>query len=247
MKVEGFKSQGRNVGGGEVTFRIEEDNLTVIVSGKPRKRKDGEEAPAPMENTTIKIPFSERNLKSIFRLAVEGRNSLIAKALKEKDNQEFDVKLKGGEGVYVGFRCYRWGYSMLAVNGNEEALLLMKPKEFYPVAGLMEKITITRPKNSAVVSRDLDILVCQADKGKLTFKTVENFEEVAVINQKHLLLSMAEDLTDRIRIEDMYPARFGPITLSRRGGRSFLKADRYYAVTRKELITLQLLTRTALS
>ncbi|GEM_PF-6928745 len=249
MRIEGVKNQGTTVGSGNIGLATKEGKLVFQVTGKPRTGKEKEIQFKPMEKTVIEIPLGERNIKAVFRLAVEGRNSLIAKALKEKDDQEFDVKLKGGEGIYIGIRGYHWGFSLLARKGNQEALLIMKPREFYPVVRFLERLSIERKKASSVISKDLDFLVCEAEKGKgLTFRTVDEWKVVGELKDKATLIALIEDLSDRVRIDGMYTAKFETISLVNKNGSTFLKCGgRHYTVTRKELLSLKLLAETALN
>ncbi|WP_456419309.1 hypothetical protein [Thermovibrio sp.] len=245
MKVEGIKSQGKPIGKGDIKFSFKEGKIVFQVSGKPREKE--EDKFQPMEGEILEFPL-ERNRKAVFSLAVEGRNSLIAKALKEKEEQEFDLKLQGGEGIYAGIRGHKWGFTMLIRKGEKEAFLILKPKEFYPLVRTFEKLAASEKKASKVISTDLDVLICEAEKGKgLSFRSVEEWKEIERLEDKALLVALSEDLTDRTRVENMYSAKFGPISLIERNGRTYLKVGgRNYLVNRKNLLTFKLLADAAL-
>lgn len=250
MKVEGVMSEGKPVGRGEINVGIRREDvpvLTMMITARPRPNKKEQEEFQPMERKKLLFPLVGRNLSNLFRLVVEGKDSLIKKALREKSEIGFDEKLANkGNDEYVRIRGYSWAFTFFARSGNEEGFLIMKPKEFYPIVYLAEKFICSLPEYSAIVTKDLDVLICSAKKGELTFRTVESDRVVAKITDAALITALACDLDDRIRIEDMYPAKFGSVTLSYRQKAPCLKVgNRYYKTDRQGLITLQLLAKIA--
>lgn len=242
MKVEGVVSQGKRIGNGTIEVGIDGNSLVLNVAGKPRPKSSEKFQPLKGE---VVFPLEKRNLKNLFRLAVEGRTSLIQKARREKE-VGFDEKLSAGEGVYARFRGAPWAFSVLVRKGNEEAFFVMKPREFYPIVVVAEVFLKKLPSFTAIVTKDLDVLMCTAEPGKLSFRTVETDSEAGEITERDVLMSLASDLEDRARIPGMYPAKFGPITLIEKHGSPFIRiGGKHYKTDRQGLLTLKLLCHVA--
>lgn len=242
MKVEGILSQGNRFGNGIFELGVNRDSLIIKVAGKPRPKASQEFKPL---NDEIEFPLRKKNLKNFFRLAVEGRDSLIKKARKE-DEIGFDEKLSAGDGIYARFRGHSWAFTILVRKGEQEAFFVLKPREFYPIVVMAELFIKRLPSFSAIVTKDLDVLICQAEPGKLSFRTVETDSELGEIADQETLIALASDIEDRARVKGMYPAKFGIVTLLEKQNSPFIKVgNSFYKTDRQGLLTLKLLAHIA--
>ena len=244
MKIEGVLQQGKRLGKGDFKFSFKDGKLTMIVSAKPRPK---DEEFSPMEDEKFQFSLEGRNLKSLVRLIVEGKDSLIKKARRERENIGFDEKFSSGDD-YMRIRGYSWAFTILIRSGNKEGFLILKPKEFYPLVCAAENYVKALPESTSIITKDLDFVICNAKKGEgLFFRTVETDEVIGKITDRAVLASLACDIDDRIRIDGMYPAKFGTITLMERQGEPYIRiAGRYYKTDRQGLLTLQLLSKIAI-
>jgi len=242
VKIEGILNQGKRIGNGILEVGTENGSLIIRAVGKPRPRASEEFKPL---NGVVEFPLQKKNLKNLFRLAVEGRDSLIKKARKEEEIG-FDEKFSAGDGIYARFRGHAWAFTVLIRKGEEEAFFILKPREFYPIIVVAEFFIKRLPSYSAIVTKDLDVLICVAEPGKLSFRTVETDSELGEVTDRETLIALASDIEDRARIKGMYPAKFGIVTLLEKQNSPFIRVgNSFYKTDRQGLLTLKLLSHIA--